>query len=106
MKAGMLVAVVVIGIVVLVLMGGCGSYNRLNGMKQAVDGRWADVQNVYQRRADLIPNLVKTVQGSADFEKTTLTQVTQARQQVTNVKIDPTSAPTDPAQLKQFQQSQ
>src|SRR6478736_5011063 len=100
-----------IGAIILfvVLVGGCavaGSYNRLVGLKQNVDKSWADVQNVYQRRADLIPNLVNTVQGAANFEKSTLTQVIQARQQVTNVKLDPNSAPTDPAALQRFQQAQ
>ena len=87
-------------------MGGCGSYNQLNGLKQSVDKSWADVQNVYQRRADLIPNVVKTVEGAANFEKSTLTQVVQARQQVNNIKLDPSSAPTDPAALQQFQKTQ
>jgi LemA protein len=71
-----------------------------------VDKGWADVQNVYQRRADLIPNLVKTVEGAANFEKSTLTEVIQARQQVTNIKVDPTSAPNDPETLKRFQATQ
>jgi LemA protein len=96
---------------VLVLVGascltGCGSYNKLVASKQSVDRSWADVENVYQRRADLIPNLVKTVEGAANFEKSTLTDVIKARQQVTTVKLDPNSAPTDPAELAKFQQSQ
>ena len=85
---------------------GCGSYNRLVASKQAVDRSWADVENVYQRRADLIPNLVKTVEGAANFEKSTLTDVIKARQQVTTVKLDPSTAPTDPAALANFQKSQ
>jgi LemA protein len=64
------------------------------------------VENVYPRRADLIPNLVKTVEGAANFEKSTLTDVIKARQQVTTVKLDPNTAPTDPAALDRFQQSQ
>src|SRR5881409_1325553 len=82
----------------------CGSYNRLIALNQNVDKKWADVQSVYQRRADLIPNLVNTVQGAANFEKSTLTDVVNARASVGQVKIDPTKAPTDPAQLAQFQQ--
>ena len=50
---------------------GCNTYNRLNTLEQAVNKKWADVQSVYQRRADLIPNLVKTVEGAANFEKST-----------------------------------
>lgn len=106
MKKSLVVVGVVALALVFLLMAGCGSYNKLVGLKQGVDKQWADVQNVYQRRADLIPNLVKTVEGAANFEKTTLTEVVQARQQVTNVKIDPNTAPTDPAALQRFQQSQ
>jgi LemA protein len=73
---------------------------------QAVDGQWAQVQNVYQRRADLVPNLVATVSGAANFEKATLTDITQARASVGQVKIDPTAAPTDPAKLAAFDQAQ
>ena len=60
-------------------LSGCGSYNRLVTLEQNVNKKWADVQSVYQRRADLIPNLVNTVQGAANFEKSTLTEVTNAR---------------------------
>ena len=84
----------------------CGSYNRLIALNQNVDKKWADVQSVYQRRADLIPNLVNTVQGAANFEKSTLTDVVNARASVGQVKIDPTKAPTDAAQLQAFQQAQ
>lgn len=87
------------------LLTGCG-YNRLVGLKQQTDSSWADVENVYQRRADLIPNLVKTVEGAADFEKTTLTDVIKARQQVTTVKVDPSSPPETPEAMAAFQQSQ
>ena len=68
--------------------------------------KWADVQSVYQRRADLIPNLVNTVQGAANFEKSTLTEVINARASVGQVKIDPNKAPTDAAQLEEFQTAQ
>src|SRR5215218_5066858 len=85
---------------------GCGSYNRLVSLEQNVNKKWADVQSVYQRRADLIPNLVNTVQGAANFEKSTLTEVTNARASVGQVKLDPNKAPTDAAQLEQFQQAQ
>ena len=85
---------------------GCGSYNRLVTLEQNVNKKWADVQSVYQRRADLIPNLVNTVQGAANFEKSTLTEVTNARASVGRVSLDPSKAPTDAAQLEQFQQAQ
>ena len=95
-------------IAVLALFGlsGCGSYNNLVTLDQKVNKKWADVQSVYQRRADLIPNLVNTVQGAANFEKSTLTEVVNARASVGQVKLDPSKAPTDAAQLEQFQQAQ
>lgn len=98
--------VVVAAVLGLVFLSGCGAYNKLVSSKQEVDRSWADVENVYQRRADLIPNLVKTVEGAANFEKSTLTDVIKARQQVTTVQMDPANAPTDPAALAKFQQSQ
>jgi LemA protein len=93
-------------IVVVLLIGGCNSYNGLVGLSQDVDSKWADVQTQYQRRADLIPNLVNTVSGAANFEKSTLTEITNARASVGQVHLDPTKAPTDPQQLAQFQQAQ
>ena len=96
-------------ILFLVLVGGCavaGGYNRLVGLQQKVDQSWAQVQNVYQRRADLIPNLVNTVQGAANFEKSTLTEITNARASVGQVKIDPNQAPSDSQTLQNFQRSQ
>src|SRR5436190_13690879 len=86
-------------------LSGCG-YNRLVALEQNVNKKWADVQSVYQRRADLIPNLVQTVAGAANFEKSTLTEITNARASVGQVRIDPNKAPTDPAQLEQFQAAQ
>jgi len=96
----LLVATVLFG------LSGCGSYNRLVTLEQNVNKKWADVQSVYQRRADLIPNLVNTVQGAANFEKSTLTEVTNARASVGQVKLDPNKAPTDAAELEKFQQAQ
>ena len=99
-----------LGILVLLVgitfIGGCTGYNRLVDRSQEVDKQWAQVQNVYQRRADLIPNLVATVSGAANFEKSTLTEITAARASVGQVKIDPNSAPNDPAVLAQFQKTQ
>src|SRR5712672_1670106 len=82
------------------------SYNRLVTLDQEVNKRWGDVQTVYQRRADLIPNLVNTVAGAANFEKSTLTEVTNARASVGRVQLDPNKAPNDAAQLEQFQAAQ
>jgi LemA protein len=106
MKAVLSVLGVIVLLVLVLVIGGCGSYNKLVGLRQQVDRSWADVESVYQRRADLIPNLVKTVEGAANFEKSTLTDVIKARQQVTTVKLDPNSAPEDPAAMQRFQQTQ
>src|SRR3989440_3848896 len=101
---GVLVILAVFAIVcALALMG---SYNGLVKSQQAVDSQWAQVQNVYQRRSDLIPNLVNTVQGAANFEKSTLTEVTNARASVGRVQLDPNKAPTDAKQLQEFQAAQ
>ncbi len=96
----------VIALALVFGLTGCGSYNRLITLDQNVNKKWADVQSVYQRRADLIPNLVNTVQGAANFEKSTLTEVVNARASVGQVKLDPSKAPTDAAQLQQFQEAQ
>ncbi len=101
--------VAVVGLIILaviVFIFGAGTYNGLVSRKQAVDAQWAEVQNQYQRRADLVPNLVQTVSGAANFEKSTLTEITQARASVGQVKLDPNQAPTDPAKLQQFEQAQ
>lgn len=97
--------ILVLGFVILVLVA-VGGYNRLVRLAQGTDSQWAQVQNVYQRRADLIPNLVSTVSGSANFEKSTLTEITAARASVGQVKIDPNSAPTDAAKLAEFEKAQ
>ena len=101
---GCLGILVLVGIVAVLI--GVGGYNGLNTKSNDVDGKWADVQTQYQRRADLIPNLVNTVKGSADFEKSTLDAVIKDRASATQVKIDPSHAPTDPAQLEAYQKAQ
>ncbi len=98
--------VILLFIVIIGALALGGIYNRLVRLQQGVDQSWAQVQNVYQRRADLIPNLVNTVSGAANFEKSTIVEVTNARASVGQVKIDPNKAPTDPAQLEQFQAAQ
>ncbi len=100
------IVVVVIVLAVVVGLGALGGYNHLVSLSQGVDSSWAQVQNDYQRRADLIPNLVSTVSGAANFEKSTLEAVTDARASVGKVQIDAKNAPTDPQQLAQFQQAQ
>src|ERR1700693_2794190 len=103
---GVVVFVVLLFVAVFAALAVGGSYNRLVRLQQAVDQSWAQVQNVYQRRADLIPNLVNTVSGAANFEKSTLVEVTNARASVGRVQLDPNKAPSDAAQLEQFQAAQ
>ncbi len=93
-------AIVVLGL----SLGGCG-YNNIPTYEEQAKAKWADVQNNYQRRADLIPNLVATVQGYAKQEREVLTAVVEARAKATQVKID-VSQLTDPDKLKQFQDAQ
>jgi LemA protein len=92
------------GIVALLTFSGCG-YNKLQGLDEEVKGAWAEVQNQYQRRADLIPNLVETVKGAAKFEQDTLTQVIQARSQATSIKLEARDL-SDPQMLQRFEQAQ
>jgi LemA protein len=99
----------IVGIILLVIVVGAmwaDSYNKLVGGRQGVDAKWAEVENQYERRSDLIPNLVSTVSGAANFEKSTLTDIVQARASVGQVKIDPSTAPTDPAQLQKYEAAQ
>lgn len=102
MKRGGLIAVVVV--ILLLLMGGCSTYNGLVDKEENVNNRWAQVQSQYQRRADLIPNLVNTVKGAANFEKETLTQVIEARSKATSVNINANDL--TPEKVQQFQQAQ
>ncbi len=90
----------------IILIGGCGcsSYNGLVQQDETVKNSWNDVQSDYQRRADLIPNLVNTVKGEANFEQTTLTNVIEARAKATSVRVDP--ADLTPEKVQQFQQAQ
>jgi LemA protein len=98
-----------IGGVVLILamaLGGIlvGKYNELTRNRESVKGAWAEIDNQYKRRYELIPNLVETVKGAADFEKSTLEAVTQARASVGRVQLP--NPPTDPAQMKAYLEAQ
>jgi LemA protein len=96
------------GVVVLILvLWGVGSYNGLVGSREAVNSQWSQVENVYQRRADLIPNLVASVKGAAEFERTTLNEVVSARSRVGQVTAQaPGEILSDPQKFQQFQQAQ
>ena len=104
------ILLVVLGVMIagLVIAGlsVAGIYNRLVTLQQGTDAAWAQVQNVYQRRADLIPNLVNTVSGAANFEKSTLTEVVEARASVGRVTVPAGGAPADPKQLAEFERAQ
>jgi len=95
---------VVGGLLLILLVNGCSNYNNFVGMEEDVENAWGKVQSAYQRRADLIPNLVETVKGAADFEKETLEALVNARARATSVNIDASKA--TPEQLKQFQEAQ
>lgn len=98
---GLIITIVVI---VLVALWGISSYNRLVGMDENVSNQWANVETQYQRRSDLIPNLVNTVKGYAKHESQTLEAVMAARSQATQVKIDPSNC--TPQQLAAYQKAQ
>jgi len=103
---GGIILFVLAAIVLIIVIVAGGSYNRLVSLSQGVDKQWAQVENVYQRRADLVPNLVATVQGAANFEKSTLTDIVEARASVGKVTINADKAPTDAAQLAEFEKAQ
>ncbi len=103
MSKGVIGCGVIAAIVLILVATGVGSYNRLVQLDEGVDNAWSQVENVYQRRADLIPNLVATVKGAKEFEQETLTQVVEARAKVGQVNFQ--TAP-DAAQLGQFEAAQ
>ena len=105
MKTGLIVLGVVILIVIGAIGWAVGINNQLVGQEQLVNEKWAQVQNVYQRRADLIPNLVETVKGYAAQERTVLEEVTKARASVAGIKATPELV-NDPAAFRKFQQAQ
>src|SRR5208283_2471627 len=104
-SSGGIIAISIFGfiflIVLIVLLSGVSIYNKLVTAEENVNQSWANVQNVYQRRSDLIPNLVATVKGVANFEQSTLTAVIEARAKATSVNINPKNL--DEASLQKFQ---
>jgi LemA protein len=92
------------GLILLISVSGCG-YNKLQGLDEDVKAAWGEVQNQYQRRADLVPNLVATVKGAAQFEQDTLQKVIEARSQATSIKLD-AQALSNPEAFKKFEDAQ
>lgn len=104
MKKSLITILIVVGIIFLLYMWGKSSYNRLVTMEEGVTAAWSQVENVYQRRADLIPNLVNTVKGYADFEQETLTKVIEARSKATSMNVN--ADELNEQSIQQFQQAQ
>jgi len=104
MKSRNLVIIVIL-VGILILGGcGCGGYNKMVSLDENVKAKWSNVQSDYQRRADLVPNLVSTVKGAANFEQKTLTDVMEARAKATSVNINADNL--TPEKIQQFQQAQ
>ena len=108
MKKSLIVTIAVACILALCFIGGCSSYNGMVSAQQSVDKQWGNVENAYQRRADLIPNLVNTVKGYAEHEKSTLQNVTDARAGLTQAYNDATASQADasPENVAAYQQAQ
>ncbi len=104
MNSKNLILIIVLGLLVLFGFRACSGYNGMVNLDEKVENKWNNVQSEYQRRADLIPNLVNTVKGAANFEQETLTQVMEARAKATSVQVDPTNI--TPEKLAEYQQAQ
>jgi len=104
LSKGWIIAIVIVLFIILLISWGSRIYNNLVKKDEAVNQQWANVENVYQRRSDLIPNLVATVKGVANFEQSTLTAVIEARAKATSVSINPKNL--DEASLQKFQEAQ
>ncbi len=104
MKKSWIVIIIIVVIIILIYSWFKGSYNNMVTYEEGINTSWANVENVYQRRADLIPNLVNTVKGYAEHEKQTLTDVIEARAKATSVSINPGELTA--ASMQQFQQAQ
>ena len=98
-RSGLLI---LLGIVVILCFWGCNSYNGLISADQSVKKGWSNVETNYQRRMDLYSSVIKTIEGSANFEKSTLREVLEARSKATSIKVDI----NDPASLEAFQKAQ
>ena len=105
-KYGLGCGAVIVLLLLFTVIAGCTGYNRLVGLAQGVDSQWAQVQNQYQRRAYLIPKLVQTVSGAANFEKSTLESVVKARASATQVQVNASQAPATAEQLRRFEEAQ
>lgn len=105
LKIGLGILGVLIVLIIMLVSWATGKYNGFVGLNEGVKGAWSQVENVYQRRSDLIPNLVATVKGVANFEKETYTAVTEARAKVGQMKIDATQL-DDPEAFAKFQRAQ
>ena len=107
MKKNLLITLgVIVGLIVIFAMMFGGVYNKLVSKQEAVTGAWAQVENVYQRRADLVPNLVNTVKGFAAHEKDVLQGVVEARSNATKMNINAGDIVNDPQALQRFQEVQ
>lgn len=104
MKGRNLGLIVVAAIIVIFVAWGCGGYNKIVKEDENVKNSWSNVQSAYQRRSDLIPNLVNTVKGEANFEQETLTRVIEARSRATSMNINPDQL--TPENIEKFQQAQ
>jgi LemA protein len=104
MKSRNLVLIIVVAVILILGGCGCSGYNSMVGLDEDVKAKWSNVQSDYQRRADLIPNLVNTVKGAANFEQETLTKVIEARAKATSVNIN--AGDLTPEKVAQFQQAQ
>lgn len=102
---GALALVIILALVALGGCAGCATYNSLVESEENVEQQWSNVETTYQRRADLIPNLVSTVRGAADFEQETLESVTEARARATSINLTAEDL-DDPEQVQQFQEAQ
>ena len=104
MKSRNLTLIIIIGLILLLGGCGCSGYNSMVNLDEGVKAKWANVQSDYQRRADLIPNLVNTVKGAANFEQETLTRVIEARAKATQTVVNPGDLTAE--NMQRFQQAQ